>query len=392
MNEIVRHKPRIDWMSFSWQSEFSFSNMSEHIRILSEEVFCFENFEKLSSDKICILDGNDIYIKFQSGLIFIQFRGSFFYRFNDNYYDYIKILIRSCNDYLNEIEKTSYTKSMTISRLDICQDFQNITLEKMLHNYISRENKFSFFGKHYPIYSSKGLLETYYINSGKYKSKFYRKDLEVKKENNEFKKKWFIESFGLSSPVVRYEITISETKQLKDETFIFYRSEYDEEFFKKHALEHFYLNHRIRIKTLSKNKFRWPEDEFYKSLHRIDHNFKFNENLAEVLAQDLKFSENKSIYSKAINVIAEQTENMNEAHRIERLNSQILQSISELENKRTLDKKRLKSTKRYFLSLINSSSSEGHDETASVAIAVTEDVELSEGHEVDSKESTKKAA
>lgn len=302
MTEVKRHTPRIDWMTLSWSHDIDLLiNQGAHIKFL-KNLFHFEDFMEIIQHNQLVLNGDDIYICFRPRLIYIQFRGSFFYQF-DSYYSIIKSFAKKINDEFNAIESSAFYRSLLISRLDIAVDYESVTPEFFLADFTAKNRVFFSYMKQ--VYERKNICETIYLNSSKWKLRFYRKDLEIKNEKNETKRKYFFENFGESNIVTRFELQLNESKNLKDETFLFYSASFVEQEFIQYALANFYNKHRIRIIQKSKNTSKWPECKKWKSFFLLSENYLYTPNVSGIQTNELKLSENRGSYTKALNRIVE---------------------------------------------------------------------------------------
>lgn len=340
--KLIRHKPRIDWLTFSWVSLFNtVENMQNHIQFI-KDILCFQKFEEQYSRSTLIMEGEDIYICFRSGLIYIQFRGSFYYRYPD-YYEKIRNLMILTSRAFSEFEPLSGNRFLTLSKRQIAQDFEDVGVELFESEIESSRKRICFSQK--PVTYGRNPRETYSLNSSKSQNNFYRKDIESRKEKNEYKRKWFQEKFG-DKAVVRFENTVNESANLLDETFIFYTAEYDEDFFTRYSLDKYYQKHRLRLKRNSKNQSLWPDCPFWYSLFHPVEEFRPIDEIYHLKKGDYRVKNKKANFTKSMNNVVDFLVKQEEKENL--LLDYYKQSESEYLERQDQENQMLKKTESYF--------------------------------------------
>lgn len=341
------NKPRIDWLTLSWTHNYpSLEAQDKHIEFL-RDIFCYEKFTEITQKNQIILNGEDVFICCRPFLIYLQFRASGFYKF-ENYYQKIKSLAILINGYFNRIETIPYLRSLLISRLDIARDRVGITPE-FFKKIIDNPNHHCGFNFGQRIYSRKNIIETLYLTSSSWKARAYRKDIEIQKESNEHKLAWYHRNFALDEIVTRFELELHEAKNLKDLTFIFY-SDMSEEILINHGLSQFYSKHRVREIKNSKQKDRWPEVEAWKSLF-VSSNYTYSQNISDIKSGDIKLSDRQPELTKAVKSIVRSTAKLELVQADERIESYLVQARAEYEQNEIDRLRKLSLTKKYFIKL-----------------------------------------
>lgn len=343
---IEKKLPRIDWMTFSYQTDLScVRDMRDHIEFL-KDLFCFEDYTEITQKNQLVLNGQDIYICFRANLIYIQFRGSFFYSYH-TYFKIIRNLLKIINKQFASYEPSLSPRKMILSRLDIAQDFVDSDVEYFLKEIKSSKKKICFTATE-KIFSKNNVVESFYLQTSKYKVRIYRKDIEMRKEKNDLKRNYYEDNFG-NNIVARFEIELSEARNLIDETFIFYKNDLSEQDLIEHALANFFQKHRIRIiSEKDKKTSRWQDCNFWKSL------FHPNENYSYTRKCDLKKSEykqkNKKInFTKSLNNVVEFLDHKkNKEEAKETLLEYYKQAESEFKNRKESNDKKIKKTSNFF--------------------------------------------
>lgn len=256
--QIKKPIPHLDWLAFSYPIP---GNKYEHYRQFFEsinKVLFFETFAFNNSPCKIVADGNDIYYSFMPSCFFIQFRGTFFVRNQNQSLEIIRYLVRDINTVFNKItskilrEETNVP--LVISTMHIAQDYANITPDEIFEPYNNPLNKVCFGGK----YGTFGKpTEAIYITSSKWLLKGYRKDIEVKKKKEEIKQKWLKDNFAKDDIVTRVELEITESSRNKDNTFNFYNQKIDEQTLCEIALRDWHDLHQITSLKTNKPVKSW---------------------------------------------------------------------------------------------------------------------------------------
>ena len=148
-------------------------------------------------------------IEIKEDLISVKKQGSFFLKnYNDDHIESMRIQLRSLQE--------KFGISILISELNICQDYLNTTIERLIPLYHMDNIYYQFTArsKQEPVarFLNNGEIKSYYYTTSRWGFKLYRKDISITEGNEPLDKvscyEMIYNSQDFSFPISRFEVVL----------------------------------------------------------------------------------------------------------------------------------------------------------------------------------------
>lgn len=269
VKSVTKFKTAIDWMNLSTPIlAKKHSEYIPYIRIF-KETFPNVTFTERKTEMKTILESEDMYIMFAPLCFYWEIRGLWFTRHLEKRIAIIRELAIIISQKYNELEKDKkdFESLLTISQIDICNDYINTSPSQLVSSFFSPENKACFQCEKTRYIDKKNVETSVNLYTSRWKLRVYDKIRENKKQKNIEKKKFYENLYPKDTSVCRAELSIRGTPECKDFTYLLYDKNTTDEYFCAYVLNYWWKNHRVRkIDLNDSNESRWADDENWTAL------------------------------------------------------------------------------------------------------------------------------